>query len=123
METGIRTDTVKAAMASRSLVVVAIVVEIIGGADHPVVPPGLPVPLAVGLALCVRPRFAFVVVGSASGPWPAFDAPAAPETGDRPESGDAVLVSGVLLQIVAITAVVVTGAPVLVARLRAVASR
>lgn len=116
-------DAVRTVIAAQFLVVLAITVEILGGADYPAIPPGLLIPLGVGLLLCWRPYLVGVLVGFAFGFWLAVGAVLTPEMSDHLASGEALLTTGAVLQLLGIVAMITTGGLALYARRRAAVRR
>nr|WTB29275.1 hypothetical protein OG781_07010 [Streptomyces sp. NBC_00830] len=90
-----------------------IVLQIMGGADYPLVPPGLVLPLAAAALLTWRPNLWTSLFALANGLWIGFGAIVAPEAGEHLRSGGNLLVASTVAQLVTLVAIVAGGAVLL----------
>jgi len=100
-----------------------IVLQLLGGADYPVVPPGLVLPLAAAALLAWRPNLWTSLFALANGLWIGFGALVAPEVGDNIGSGNGLLAGATYAQLVTLAAIVVGAAATLVRLRRARSGR
>jgi hypothetical protein len=105
-----RPVAVKATLAALLLLAGSIVLQIVAGAEYPVVPPGAVIPLVVGGLLAWRPRWWSAMLALAVGLLIGVGSITTPNTGDHLSSGDAVLIAATVLEIVALAGIVATGA-------------
>ncbi|GAA2289239.1 hypothetical protein GCM10010415_70840 [Streptomyces atrovirens] len=95
---------------------VTIVLQILGGADYPVIPPGLLLPLAGAALLVWRPNLWTKLFALANGLWIGFGAIVAPDAWDNLDSGKSLLVAATAMELVALVLVVVGAARALAVR-------
>jgi peptidoglycan/LPS O-acetylase OafA/YrhL len=88
---------------------VSIVGQIAAGADYPAVPPGLVIPLVAAGLLFWRPNRWTAGLGLVVGLVIGVGAFLTPNTGDHLASGDPALIVSTVVQLVALTGLVVAG--------------
>jgi hypothetical protein len=101
---------VKATLAALLLLALSIVLQIVAGADYPVVPPGAVIPLVAAGLLAWRPRWWSGAMALAVGLLIGVGSITTPNTSDHLSSGDALLIAATVLEIVALAGIVATGA-------------
>ncbi|MEU9173108.1 hypothetical protein AB0D34_35955 [Streptomyces sp. NPDC048420] len=111
-----RTPAVIATLAALLLLAASIAGQIAAGADYPLVPPGLVIPLvAAGLLLWRTSRWT-TGLSLAVGLFIGVGAILTPNTGDHLSSGDTALIASTVAEIVALAALVIAGAAATLAR-------
>lgn len=104
------THTMRAVVGGLLFAAAAIVVQILAGADYPVVPPGAVVFLAAAGLVTWRPRRWTAGVAVVIGLFLGVGALATSNTGDNLGSSSAFLVTATVVQLASLVAVIVTGA-------------
>ncbi|MEU0414210.1 hypothetical protein ABZ307_41440 [Streptomyces griseorubiginosus] len=111
-----RTPADIATLSALLLLAVSIVGQITAGADYPTVPPGLVIPLvAAGLLLWRANRWT-TGLALGVGLFIGVGAILTQDTGDHLSSGDTVLISATVTELVALTALVIAGSAACLAR-------